>query len=275
VARIVALSSFVARGHVGLRAMVPGLEALGHDVAALPSVVLSSHAGQPHLARLPVATADLAAMVDALAANGWLASASMLVSGYLPTPEHVAFAADLAARMKRLNPDLRYVCDPVLGDRPKGLYLPAETAVSIKERLVPLADLLTPNAFELSYLTGATVDTASAAAAAARRLERPAVVTSSVPAPDGRLATVLVTGETAVATSVAARASVPHGTGDLLTGLLAGFIASEAPMTVALAEAGALLASCIGQSSGSDDLAMAGLHGGGAGPAPLNIEPIR
>ncbi len=254
--------------------MVPGIEALGHDVAALPTIVLSSHAGQTHLARLPVATRDLTAMVDALAATGWLASTSMLVSGYLPTSAHVAFAADLAARMKKLNPALRYVCDPVLGDWPKGLYLPPETAVSIKERLVPLADLLTPNAFELSYLTGVIVDSPSAAAAAARRLERPAVVTSSVPAPDNRLATVLVTGETAVATSVPALASVPHGTGDLLTGLLAGFIASDAPMPVALAEAGALLASCICRSSGGDDLAMAGLLGRGAGPEPLSIETI-
>jgi pyridoxine kinase len=274
-ARIVAVSSFVARGHVGLRALLPGLEALGHDVAALPSVVLSSHAGQTHVARLPVATSDLAAMVDALAATGWLRSASMLVSGYLPTPAHVAFAADLAARMKALDPQFRYVCDPVLGDWPKGLYLPPETAAAITQRLIPLADLLTPNAFELAHLTGDIVDTPSAAAAAARRLDRPAVVTTSVPAANGRLATVLVEGQTAIATSVESLASVPHGTGDLLTGLLAGFVANGAPMPVALSEAGALLASCIDQSRGSDDLAIAGLLGRAEGPVPLSIETIR
>src|SRR5512139_356379 len=86
VARIVVLSSLVAQGHVGLRALVPALERSCHEVIALPTVVLSSHAAYTHVAGTAVAPDVLDRMAGALEANGWLAAIDVVITGYLPSP---------------------------------------------------------------------------------------------------------------------------------------------------------------------------------------------
>ena len=129
--RVLMLSSWVARGHVGLSAGAPALQLLGHEVTQLPTVILSNHPGFPHVAGRPVPVEQIAAMTEALAANGWLDTHDALLTGYLPTPDHVAFAAGLAERLKRAG--ARITVDPVLGDAPKGLYLPLPVAEALRE----------------------------------------------------------------------------------------------------------------------------------------------
>jgi len=235
--RVMILSSFVAHGHVGLSAGQPVLQALGHEVTALPTVILSNHPGWPQAAGSPVPPDRLAAMVDALAANGWLAGHDALLSGYLPTPAHVAFAADLATRMRAARPGLRIVVDPILGDAPKGLYLDAAAARAIRDRLLPLADILTPNAFELGWLTGAPTDTLETATAAAARLAPRVILTSP---PMGPHQTGLLDGPDLYVT--AKRGDVPHGVGDALAAMIA---AGLAPGT-ALGHLDALIAASLG-----------------------------
>ncbi|MGA7115723.1 MAG: pyridoxal kinase, partial [Hyphomicrobium sp.] len=145
-ARIVALSSLVARGHVGLRALIPALESFGHDVIALPTVVLSNHAAYPQVARTLISPDVLDAMAQAIEANGWFGRVDGILTGYLPSVAHVSFAEALVRRVRAANPAALYACDPVLGDEPKGLYVPEETARQIKQCLLPIADLATPNA---------------------------------------------------------------------------------------------------------------------------------
>lgn len=273
-ARIVALSSFVAQGQVGLRVLVPALEALGHEVAALPSVVLSNHAGLPRVAGTPTSPADLENMVEALEANGWLSDVAAVVTGYLPAPEHVAFAQSLIARVRRHTPRAIYVCDPILGDAPKGLYLASETAAGLKDTLIPLADAVTPNAFELSWLTGQSVGEPAEAVLAARRLGRPCVFATSVPVAPDRLATVLVEVEHALTAVTTKRASVPHGTGDLLAGLVTGALALGAPPKVALAQSTAALDAVISASLGKPDLGLAGALTQLVEICPLQLEPM-
>ena len=103
-ARIVALSSLVARGHVGLRALTPALESFGHDVIALPTVVLSNHAAYPHVARTLISPAVLDAMGQAIAANGWLGGVDGIITGYLPSTAHVAVAEALVRRVRPPTP---------------------------------------------------------------------------------------------------------------------------------------------------------------------------
>jgi len=272
VARIVALSSQVASGHVGLRAMVPVLERFGHAVIALPTIVLSSHAAHPHVAGAPMDPAALESMAAALAANGWLTSVDLIMTGYLPTQSHVAFAARLVQHIRHLSPAVTYVCDPVLGDHPKGLYLPAETAAAIRDDLLPLADIATPNAFELSWLSGRQVISIESAVAAARSLAPASIVATSVSAPDGRLATLLVEAHVACFTSVPQRAKAPSGTGDLLTALLAGQLASSTSPADALASASAWLEMCLAASGTSSDLALSPLFS--AKPVPLSLTSV-
>ena len=91
--------------------------------------MLSNHPGYPRFAGDPVLPGQIAAMVDALEANGWLADTAAVITGYLPSPAHVTEARSAVERVRRANPGALYLCDPVFGDEPEGLYLSEATAV--------------------------------------------------------------------------------------------------------------------------------------------------
>lgn len=221
-ARLIVISSQVASGHVGLSAIVPALQALGHDVIALPTVLLSNHPGHPHAAGTRIEAAILHRMIEALRRNDFLRDVSTLLTGYLPTPEHVAFVEDTVAQLRAAQPALRYVCDPILGDYPKGLYIDRSAASAIRDRLIPIADLIVPNAFELGWLTDRHPETAEGAEEAARLLAPETCIVTSVPVSPDEIGNLQVnrSGSTRVI-SVARKAGIPNGTGDLLAGLLA------------------------------------------------------
>jgi pyridoxine kinase len=230
--RVLILSSWVAFGHVGLSAGGPALQALGHTVTQLPTVMLSNHPGWPHVAGQAVPVAQIDAMVQALDDNGWLAEQDALLIGYLPSPAHVAQACALVARLRQVCSALRVVVDPVLGDLPKGLYVPQPVAEALRDDLLPLADVLTPNRFELGWLTGHAVDTLDQARTAAQTLlarsaARNVLVTSPPLGPDA-------TGLLALTPDVtlyrrALRSGVPHGVGDVFSALIAaGLPAAQA-----------------------------------------------
>lgn len=243
-ARIIALSSLVARGHVGLAAYRPVLEALGHEVTALPTVVLSNHPGHAHAAGFRIEPEALARMIDALDANGWLAEADVVLTGYLPSAAHVHLAASLIDRVRASRPDLRVIVDPVLGDDPKGLYIDADAAAAIRDVLIGRADVATPNRFELSWMSGRPVTNVGEAVQAARICGRPMAIATSIPAEHGQLATLSIDREGARACFVRQRYGVANGTGDVIAAL----IAAGYPLGRAVATVGALIETSAGQS---------------------------
>lgn len=255
-ARILALSSQVARGHVGLSAMVPALQRLGHDVIALPTVLLSNHPGHARSAGMQVPPDKIREMIAALGDNGWLADVDAVVTGYLPTAAHVDVAVSAIARIEEASAFATVIVDPVLGDDPKGLYIEQEAALAIRQQLMPLADVATPNRFELSWLTGCEVASPADAALAGAMLAPTMIVATSVPVEDGRIGNVLVSGSGAVGVTVSRRETVPHGTGDLLAGLVAGYLRSGAEVDEALAKAVAGVEAAVAASAGSDELAL-------------------
>jgi pyridoxine kinase len=259
-ARILAISSQVAHGSVGLTVIVP-LQALGHEAMALPTVLLSNHPGHAHVAGTRIGPATLAAMVEALAANGWLDGVDAVLSGYLPTPEHVGFVAATVARLRQAKPALPYLCDPVIGDWPKGIYIDGGAASAIRDELLPLATMLTPNAFELGWLTGAAVADAAAAERAIRMLPPPlCTVATSVPAAgSAALANVVIGGEYAGELQVAKRGGVPHGTGDLLAALVCGRVLTGQSFQAAAAYAVAEVERIIAASDGLGHLRLGAL----------------
>ncbi len=113
-------------------------------------------------------------------------------TGYLPTVSHVEFARKLVARVRR-PPAAIYFCDPVMGDLPRGLYIDDAPAETITERLIEKADYLTPNLFELQWLSGEPVSDLASAVKAARSLPAPVTLITSVPLSGNHLANVLVT----------------------------------------------------------------------------------
>jgi pyridoxine kinase len=104
-----------------------------------------------------------------------------VISGYLGSAAQAEAIARLVAAVRKANPDALYLCDPVVGDE-GGLYVAAETAAAVRDLLLPLADIATPNLFELRWMTGQTIETEMQAIAAARGLGLPRVLVTSAPA---------------------------------------------------------------------------------------------
>jgi pyridoxine kinase len=256
-ARVLVISSQVARGHVGLSAIVPALNRLGHEVIALPTIILSNHPGHAHFSGQHVSPALLERMLDSIEANGWLEEVAAVVTGYFPTLDHVLFAAEAIRRINARAPGSLNVCDPVFGDDPEGNYVEIDIATSIRDVLLPMCDLATPNRFELAWLAAQPVGDRDDAITAARTLPVNQVLCTSIPVPADRLATVLVSADAVASCSVRRRQRVPQGTGDLLTALFVGHRLDGRSDPEALGKAVAGVNATITASEHTDELAIA------------------
>jgi len=254
--RLLVISSHVAYGAVGLAATIAPLQRAQIEVAALPTVVLSNHPGHAHFAGTKLEPALLEDMIAALDANGWLGTFDGIFSGYLPSAVHVAWAARVVERMRVLNPSVVYFCDPILGDDPAGLYIDLAAAEAIRDTLVPLADVVLPNRFELAWLSGIAVSSADDAVTAARALVCNRVCTTSIPNGPTALADVLVSSGDVFACGVEKLESAPHGTGDLFAGFLASALMEGAADDVALGLAVGGVRHALDVSRGSDRLLL-------------------
>lgn len=165
-------------------------------------------------------------MIEAFRRNGWLRDLDAVLIGYLPSRGHVDTAVNLLSMM----PDaLPVVVDPVLGDDPTGLYIDADAAAAVRDLLVPRADVLTPNLFELGWLTGCPVAGPAEAVAAARCIEGPRRI-HVTSAPFGHDQTGVISLLPAPEVyRVPRQADVPHGVGDVFSALIAtGLSAGQA-----------------------------------------------
>lgn len=253
--RILAVSSQVAFGPVGNSAAVPALQAMAHEVLTVPTVILSNHPGHGSPAALRMPAADLAAMLGALDNLGALASCGAVMTGYFAANDQIHGVARIIRRMKDANPELMVMVDPIIGDHDQ-LYVPLPVAEAIRDELLPLATIATPNRFELEWLTGWRAGSMREAEAAARQLGVAEVLATSIPAGAGKLATMAIAGDVAQQVS-ALRERVAHGTGDFLAGLYLARRAGGQSREQALAGAMAVLGRAIDRSQGSAVLDVA------------------
>ena len=273
-ARILAISSQVARGNVGLSIIVPALQALGHEVMALPTVVLSNHPGHAHVAGTRIEPALLHQMLDALDANGWLAGVDGMLTGYLPSKQHVDFAVHAVGRVRAADnrQAFTYLCDPILGDDPNGLYIDEAAATAIRDDLIGLATLATPNRFELSYLVG--LEIRSAGEANTRHLKCPGTFATSIPSDRPGETVNTMTFVNSGCARVPLRPDVPHGTGDLFSALLLSSWLDHGRDDMALEFATAGVHAVIAASHGLGQLDIAALprRGGPVLTWPLELD---
>ena len=151
---VLSIQSSVVYGRVGNRAAVPVLERLGHDVWPVDTVAFSNHPAHGTFRGRIVPAAEVRDLVEGLAARGVLARCDAVLSGYLGEPATGAVVEDAVARVRAANPGTLYCCDPVIGEVGRGVYVRAGIPEAFRDRLVPLADIVTPNPFELELLTG-------------------------------------------------------------------------------------------------------------------------
>lgn len=214
---VIVISSHVIRGSVGNRAAVFALETLGYPVWAMPTVVLPWHPGHGPSTRLTFPESDFDKAIDDLIRAPWLGEVKAVLTGYFGTAAQPRAVARLIEALRKNNPDLIYVCDPVMGDL-GGLYIPQPTAEAIRDELLPLATIATPNRYELAWLSGAPLDDNNAIMEAAIALGPPRMlVTSAVPMMTGSTGNLYLTGNHALLAEHRLIDHAPNGLGDLLS----------------------------------------------------------
>ena len=214
---VIVISSHVIRGSVGNRAAVFALETLGYPVWAMPTVVLPWHPGHGPSTRLTFPESDFDKAIDDLIRAPWLGEVKAVLTGYFGNAAQPRAVARLIEALRKNNPDLIYVCDPVMGDL-GGLYIPQPTAEAIRDELLPLATIATPNRYELAWLSGAPLDDNNAIMEAAVALGPPRMlVTSAVPMMTGSTGNLYLTGNHALLAEHRLIDHAPNGLGDLLS----------------------------------------------------------
>ncbi len=164
---VLSIQSWVAYGHVGNASAVFPMQRLGVEVWAINTVMFSNHTGYGKW-RGPVFPADQVREVfEGIADRGVLGQCDGVVSGYMGDAAIGEAILDAAARVKAANPQALYCCDPVIGDVGRGVFVRPGIPEFMRDRAVPVADIVTPNQFELEYLSGMTVKTLADACKAA------------------------------------------------------------------------------------------------------------
>ena len=221
---VISIQSQVAFGHVGNSAAVFPMQMHGIDVVAVPTTLLSNRPGYPTI-RGKVLEAELVAdLLRGIEERGVADRADMILSGYLGSADTAAVMADFIARAKAKNPALRYCCDPVLGDRDRGLFVRDDIPPLVRDLLCPLADIITPNHFEFEWLCGAKAASIDQVLKAARAfMARGTVIITSAELTDtqaGEIETLAIERANAWRVRTPRLPISPNGTGDLFAALL-------------------------------------------------------
>ncbi len=216
---VIVISSHVVRGSIGNRAAVFALETLGHPVWAVPTVILPWHPGHGPAKRIVPSAEQFDDLIADLERAPWLGEITGIVSGYLGNAAQAASVARLVKTIKSKNKKVLYLCDPVIGDE-KGLYVPEATAIGIRDELMPLADISTPNRFELAWLAGADLpDNKAIMQAALHAGPATMLVTSAHPMLAGGTGNLLINHALALLAEHRLVAGPTNGLGDLTSAL--------------------------------------------------------
>jgi pyridoxine kinase len=210
-----------------------------------------------------VPAAEIADLVAGLEAQGVLQRCDAVLSGYLGDPATAAVVERVVGRVRAANPDALYCCDPVAGEVGRGVYVHPGLPNAFREGLVPRADVVTPNPFELELLGGARptgLDRALAAAEAVRGLGARMVLATGLRLAEApRRQTVLAVAERDAWLVRAPERSVRvHGTGDAFAALFLGAFLGPRDLPAAVAHAVAALDAVLAQAeaSGADELPL-------------------
>jgi pyridoxine kinase len=184
--RILSIQSSVAYGHVGNSAAVFPLQRLGHEVWPVHTVLFSNHTGYGAWRGPVIAGTDVHEVILGMEERRVLGRVDLVLSGYQGSPEIADVVLDAVERVKAANPAAAYACDPVMGNADSGCFVDPAIPPLIRDRVVPRADVVTPNQFELGELTGrllpatARLDEVLEAADACRELGPSTVLVTSV-----------------------------------------------------------------------------------------------
>jgi pyridoxine kinase len=238
---ILSIQSLVAYGHAGNSAALFPLQRLGKDVWPVMTVHFSNHTGYGDWRGPLLSAQDVADVIAGVEDRGALAQCEAVLSGYQGAEDVGAVILDAVARVKAHNPNAVYCCDPVMGDVGRGMFVRPGIPEFMRDRVVPAADVATPNHFELDFLAGTASTTLEGLLEAADRVRAggPSVVlvTSVVldDTPDDRLDLVLVSADGAWRTRTPRLSVSPPGAGDLTAAVFLANVLDHGDLDVVLA----------------------------------------
>ena len=247
VATILSIQSSVAYGHVGNSAVTFPLMRMGVTVWPVITVHFSNHTGYESWRGPLMSASDLRDVVRGIDERGVLGEVDAVLSGYQGGEDIGAMILEAVALVKQRNPAALYCCDPVLGDEDRGSYVRPGIAEFMRQHVVPAAQIITPNQFELTALTGLPVSTMADVVKAAdvvRSLGPELVLITSVVRRDGpsdMIEMVGVDGEGAWLVSTPRLPRTFTGSGDVTAGVFLATLLQKPDLSAALANTAAVI----------------------------------
>jgi pyridoxine kinase len=236
------ISSHVASSRVGGFVQVMALAQMKVDPILVPTVLFGRHPGWGAPGGAAVPTETFQGVLDGIEANGLFGLIDIVITGYFSSAGQVKAAAktiDSIRSQRRTGaywPKAKVIVDPIMGDTDKGLYVLGEVAEAIMTDLVPRADLVTPNTWELERMSGMPVRDPQAVRQAGKLLGKPVLV-SSAPCGADEIGVVYSDANESWLAAHKREPSAPSGTGDLLVALYAAALIENQPISYALARA--------------------------------------
>ena len=274
---VLSIQSAVAYGHVGNSAAVLPLQRLGFDVFPVHTVLLAHHPGHGRGWRgHKVTLAQIDEILTGLEERSALTRCAAVLSGYLGDAAVAGSVLRAIVLTRAARPDALYLCDPVIGDDHSGVFVAAGIPEAIRDRLLPAADIVTPNRFELAHLSGRPVDTLDDALAAAAdlRARGPRLVVATglhLPNHPDQLA-VLAAGASETWLITTPRRPVDlGGTGDAFSALFLGHYLATGELRPALERAVTGIFALVERThaAGADELCLVAAQDELVAPAPL------
>jgi len=239
------IQSHVAYGHVGNSAAVFPLQRLGHEVWPVLTVNFSNHTGYGAWRGPLVSPADVAEVITGIEEREQFERIDAVLSGYQGSPEIADVIVDAVARVKAANPAATYTCDPVMGNATSGCFVNPAIPPKYRSTVIPVADVLTPNQFELGFVTdrpelgqASPIEAVLEAADEVRGLGPSTILVTSVDragAPDDTIEMLAVTGDGAWLVQTPRLPMKANGSGDITAALFTAHLHETGSPATALA----------------------------------------
>ncbi len=226
---ILSIQSCVSYGHVGNSAVTFPLQRLGVQVWPIHTVLFSNHTGYGQWRGKVIDIEGVREVFLGIKDRGVLKNCDALLSGYMGSKELGIVMIEAIKELRKLKPDTLYCCDPVMGDIGRGFFVKEGIPEFFKEEMLKYADIITPNHFELEYLSDKKFDSIEGAVAAARRVMKKGpkvVVITSLLLKETKETNInmLVVNENSVYIATTPYISITlNGTGDLTAALFTHF----------------------------------------------------
>ena len=258
--QILSIQSAVTCGFVGNSVAAPVITTLGMQPLLIDTISLAAHPGYGTIAGGPADQTQFSAILEALTTLRVLPQINSVVTGYLGDARQADPIHSKILGWQAERPDGVYILDPVLGDGGR-LYVDRAIVDQIRQKLLPVAHIVTPNQFELGLLTDSHIETAHEAAKAAITMlqQNPnlqAVIATGIANEDRGISDLKVTRHNVTAFDYAKRPHGVAGGGDLLTAILACWLTAGHDLNAAFAAASQDAHHIIDDSATAIDIAL-------------------